>query len=191
MKITKMYFALLFFAMFSVLFAQGKDYSNDPGYVDFGDLTEFESGESVTEVYLDENLLQMVAKIAKENEPEMADLLSGLKLIKVNAYEVSDDNENEILSKMETVDKKLSGKSWQRIVKRRGKGETAYVYVHTSDSDKFTGLVVLAFDKPGEAAFVNIVGDINLETIGKLTKRFNIPALQKVDERENYKEGNK
>ena len=191
MKITKMYFALLFFAMFSVLFAQGKDYSNDPGYVDFGDLTEFESGESVTEVYLDENLLQMVAKIAKENEPEMADLLSGLKLIKVNAYEVSDDNENEILSKMETVDKKLSGKSWQRIVKRRGKGETAYVYVRTGDSDKFTGLVVLAFDKPGEAAFVNIVGDINLETIGKLTKRFNIPALQKVDERENYKEGNK
>jgi hypothetical protein len=51
----------------------------------------------------------------------------------------------------------------------------------------FTGLVVLALDKPGEAAFVNIVGDINLETIGKLTNRFNIPALDKVDERDEHK----
>lgn len=188
MKTTKMYLTVLFFAMFSVLFAQSKDYTNEPGYVEFGDLTEFETGESVTEVYLDGNLLKMVAKIAQENEPEMAELLNGLKLIKVNAYEITDENESELLKKMEAIDKKITGESWQRIVRRKAKDETAYVYVRTGNSDKFTGLVVLALDKPGEAAFVNIVGDINLETIGRLTDRFNIPALQKVDERENESE---
>jgi len=191
MKTTKMYLTVLFFAMLSVLFAQNKDYSNEPGYVDFGDLTEFENGEGVTEVYLDENLLRMVAKIAKEKEPEMANLLNGLKVIKVNAYDVSDDNESELISKMEDIDKKLSGKSWQRIVRRKSKDETAYVYVRTGNSDKFTGLVVLALDKPGEAAFVNIVGDINLETIGKLTNRFNIPALDKIDEGNHHNKGDK
>lgn len=191
MKTTKVYLAFLFFAMFSALLAQGNDYSNEAGYVDFGDLTEFETGEAVTEVYLDATLLKMVAKITKEKEPEMSDLLNGLKLIKVNAYEITDNNETEILKKMEEVDKKLSGKSWLRIVKRKSKDETAYVYVRTGNSEKFTGLVVLAFDKPGEAAFVNIVGDINLETIGKLTSRFNIPALEKVDEREDYHKDNK
>lgn len=191
MKTTKMYLTVLFFTMFSVLFAQSKDYSNEPGYVDFGDLTEFENGEGVTEVYLDANLLKMVAKIAKEKEPEMANLLNGLKLIKVYAYDVSDENESELLSKMESIDKNLSGKNWQRIVKRKSKDETAYVYVHTGNSDKFTGLVVLALDKDGEAAFVNIVGDINLETIGKLSNRFNIPALDKIDEDENHKNNDK
>ena len=184
MKNLTKYFAMVLFALFSIVSAQEKDFSNEPGYVDFGDLTQFESGEGVTEVYLEENLLKMVAKIAKESEPDVNELLNGLKLIKVSSFEISDKNETALLKRMEDIDKKLSGKSWQRIVRRKAKDETAYVYVRTGDSDKFTGLVVLAFDKPGEAAFVNIVGDINLETIGKLTNRFDIPALGKVHEKD-------
>lgn len=182
MKTLTKYFVVVFFAVFSTAFAQSKDYTKEAGYVDFGDLQQFEDGDGVTEVFLDANLLKMVAKIANENEPEMANLLNGLKLIKVNAFEITDQNESELLKRMELIDKKLEGKNWQRIVRRKSKDETAYVYVQTGNSDKFTGLVVLALDKPGEAAFVNIVGDINLETIGKLTNRFNVPALNKVDD---------
>ncbi len=181
MKTITKYFAAFLFAFAVTLTAQQKDYTSEPGYVEFGDLAEFETGEAVTEVYLDKNLLQMVAKITQESEPEMTELLNGLKLIKVNAYEVTDENESDILDRMETIDKKLMGTSWQRIVRTIGEDETVYVYVRTGDSDKFTGLVVLALDKPGEAAFVNIVGDINLTTIGKLTKQFNIPALHNVN----------
>lgn len=187
MKNLTKYFAIVFFVTFSMIFAQSKDFTNEPGYVDFGDLSQFETGEGVTEVYLEENLLKMVSKITNENEPDVTELLKGLKLIKVNSFEVSDNNESALLKRMEDIDKKLSGKSWQRIVKRKAKDETAYVYVRTGNSDKFTGLVVLAFDKPGEAAFVNIVGDINLETIGKLTNRFDIPALGKVNETDETK----
>ncbi len=186
MKTLTKYFSAFLFAFTLSLTAQQKDYSNEPGYVDFGNLTMFETGESVTEVYLDENLLKMVSKITKESEPEMSALIDGLKLIKVNAYEVTEKNEAEILKRMESIDKKLQNSNWQRIVRRRSNDENAYVFVRTGDSDKFTGLVVLALDKPGEAAFVNIVGDINLETIGKLTERFNIPALHKVDEANSH-----
>ncbi|MCZ7602499.1 MAG: DUF4252 domain-containing protein [Melioribacteraceae bacterium] len=187
MKNLTKYFAIVFFTAFSMIFAQSKDFTNEPGYVDFGDLAQFETGEGVTEVYLEENLLKMVSKITNESEPDVTELLKGLKLIKVNSFEVSDNNESALLKRMEDIDKKLNGKSWQRIVKRKAKDETAYVYVRTGNSDKFTGLVVLAFDKPGEAAFVNIVGDINLETIGKLTNRFDIPALGKVNETDETK----
>jgi hypothetical protein len=187
MKHLAKYFAVLFFVLVGFTSAQDKDYSKEPGYVDFGDLTSFETGEGVTEVYLEENLLKMVAKIAKESEPDVNELLNGLKLIKVNSFEVNDKNEAQLLSRMQEIDKQLSGKSWQRIVKRKAKDEAAYVYVRTGNADKFTGLVVLALDKPGEAAFVNIVGDINLETIGKLTNRFNIPALNKVNDNDDKK----
>lgn len=190
MKNLTKYFAVVFFALFSIASAQNKDFSNEPGYVDFGDLSSFETGEGVTEVYLEENLLKMVGKIAKESEPDVMDLLNGLKLIKVNSFEVTDDNEAQLLSRMEEINKKLEGQNWQRIVRRKAKNESAYVYVRTGSSDKFTGLVVLALDNPGEAAFVNIVGDINLETIGKLTNRFNIPALNKVDSSDAHKKNN-
>lgn len=187
MKNLTKYFAMVFFAAFSLIYAQSKDFSSEAGYVDFGNLSEFESGEGVTEVYLEENLLRMVSKITNESEPDVTELLKGLKLIKVNSFEISDKNEAALLKRMEDIDKKLSGKNWQRIVRRKAKDETAYVYVRTGNSDKFTGLVVLAFDKPGEAAFVNIVGDINLETIGKLTNRFDIPALGKVNKADETK----
>ncbi len=187
MKNLTKYFAIVFFVFVGVTSAQNKDYSKEPGYVDFGDMSSFETGEGVTEVYLEENLLKMVGKIAKESEPDVMELLNGLKLIKVNSFEVNDGNEAKLLKRMEDINNKLEGKSWQRIVRRKAKGEAAYVYVRTGDSDKFTGLVVLALDKPGEAAFVNIVGDINLETIGKLTDRFNIPALHKVDSSDVHK----
>lgn len=186
MKTITKYFTVLLFVLAVTITAQQKDYTNEPGYVEFGDLAEFETGESVTEIYLNETLLQMVAKITKESEPEMTELLNGLKLIKVNAYEVTDENESDILDRMKTIDKKLTGTSWQRIVRRIGSDETAYVYVRTGDTDKFTGLVVLALDRPGEAAFVNIVGDIDLTTIGKLTNQFNIPALHNVNHRNHY-----
>lgn len=184
MKTITKYLTVLLFLFALSLTAQQKDFTKEPGYVDFGELAEFETGEAVTEVYIDETLLQMVAKMTKEKEPEMADLLNGLKLVKVNSYEISDENETEILNRMESIAQKLNGTKWQRMVKRKAKDETVYVFVRTGNTEKFTGLVVLAFDKPGEAAFINIVGDIDLASIGKLSNKFDIPALNKMNETE-------
>lgn len=184
MKTITKYLTVLLFLFALSLTAQQKDFTKEPGYVDFGELAEFETGEAVTEVYIDETLLQMVAKMTKEKEPEMADLLNGLKLVKVNSYEISDENETEILNRMESIAQKLNGTKWQRMVKRKAKDETVYVFVRTGNTEKFTGLVVLAFDKPGEAAFINIVGDIDLASIGKLSNKFDIPALNKMNDTE-------
>lgn len=184
MKTITKYLTVLLFLFALSLTAQQKDFTKEPGYVDFGELAEFETGEAVTEVYIDETLLQMVAKMTKEKEPEMADLLNGLKLVKVNSYEISDENETEILNRMESIAQKLNGTKWQRMVKRKAKDETVYVFVRTGNTEKLTGLVVLAFDKPGEAAFINIVGDIDLASIGKLSNKFDIPALNKMNETE-------
>jgi len=181
MKNLSKYFAVIFFALFSLTFSQSKDFTKEPGYVDFGELSDFDFEESVTEVYLEENLLKMVAKLSKESEPEVADLIGGLKMIRVNAFEISDKNAAKILERIESINKKLENKDWLRIIRVKSKSETVYVYVKNGKDDKFHGLVVLAFDNPGEAAFVNIVGDINLDAIGKLNTKFNIPALGKID----------
>ena len=41
-----------------------------------------------------------------------------------------------------------------------------------------------SLEKSGEAAFVNIVGTIDLKTIGKLGKKFDIPQLEGIKDDE-------
>jgi len=169
-------FAILF--LFSAaLFAQKGDYKNSPGYVDFGDLSKFESGDKVTEVLLEENLLKMAANFAKQDNPEAFDLLNGLKLVKVNSFEVNLKNQSEIEGKINRIDKDLLSKNWERIVKTRGADENANVYIKTDNNNKIYGLVVTTISKNQEASFINIVGNINLEDLGKLSHNLNIPSI--------------
>ncbi|MBU0561717.1 MAG: DUF4252 domain-containing protein [Bacteroidetes bacterium] len=176
--------SLVLFVVFAagILFAQKSDYSKYDGYIEFGDLSSFESGEMVTEVMIEAHLLKMVSKMTSEQEPELSSLLSGLKLVKVNAFEIDEKNMKTLQKKADVIDKELMSKNWDRIVKTRSKKESASVYIKTSSGDKITGLVVISLNGK-KAAFVNIVGDINLETIGKLGSKFDIPALDNVTDK--------
>ena len=179
MKLGKYLFILITFITFNVYGQDG--YSNEPGYFDFGDLTVFEKGDGVTEVFLESNILNMVAAITEDEEPELSKMLSGLKLVKVNVFEVSDKNETILKSKIEELNGKLTSRKWDRIVRSRGGNEIVNVYIKTSGKSAIDGLVVTTIDKDGEAVFVNIVGNIDLKKIGRLGARFDIPSLDKID----------
>ncbi len=171
------YFAVLLIISIGTVTAQKRDYTNEPGYVDFGDLSEFEEGEMVAEVFIESYLLKMVGKLTQNEEPELAELIGGLKLIKVNVFGVNEDNIGQINGRVELINKNLANNGWDRIVRVRDGGETANVHIKTNNGEDIVGLVVLAVDENGEAAFVNIVGNINLEIIGKLGEKFDIPSL--------------
>ncbi len=166
--------------LFSInLAAQEKyDYSNDPGYVDFGDLTKFYENNDVTEVLVEKNLLRLVANATKDEDSALFDLLSGLKLVKVNSFKNNGSNKTEIIKKIEDINKKLTSKDWDRIVHVKSGDEYTNVYIKSNSSDdNIEGLVVTTYQNDGEVTFVNIVGKINLESIGRLGKKFDIPSL--------------
>ena len=123
----------------------------------------------------------MVSKLTKD-DPELSDLINGLKLIKVNTFEVTPNNEVELMNRAKSIDKDLMNKNWDRIVKTRSKNEVANVYIKTQGDDEFVGITVVTVDGGGEAAFVNIVGSINMETLGKLGQKFDIPGLDDIKE---------
>jgi len=173
-------FALVFFvAAVNVTAQEETDYSIYPGFANFGDLSALEDGEMVTEILIEEKLLKMVSKFTKD-DPELSDLIGGLKLIKVNTFEVTPNNEAELMNRAKSIDKDLMKNNWDRIVKTKSKGEVANVYIKTAGDDEFVGITVVAIDEGGEAAFVNIVGTINMETLGKLGQKFDIPGLDSV-----------
>ena len=75
------------------------------------------------------------------------------------------------------IDSKLMNSNWKRIVKSRSDDEIANVYIKQNSNKQIIGLVVTSVDNDEEAAFVNIVGTIDLAAIGKLGKQFNIPQF--------------
>jgi len=113
-------------------------------------------------------------------------ILNGIKLVKANVYEISDENKDLLRKRINEIDSKLTNSNWKRIVKTRSDEEMANVYIKLNNDKKIVGLAVTNFEKGGEAAFVNIVGNIDLATISKLGKKFGIPHLGDVKhEKEN------
>ena len=179
MKYAKYIFVILLLTTFTTI-AQS-DYSKEPGYFDFGDLSVFEKGDGVTEVFLESNILKMVASATEEKDPDLSSMLNGLKLVKVNVFNVNDKNVNGIRERIDEADKKLVDQKWDRIVRTKGGDEAVNVYIKTSGKDNILGLVVTTLDKHDQAVFVNIVGTIDLKKIGKLGAKFDIPSLDKID----------
>jgi hypothetical protein len=176
MRILKYVFAAVVF--FSVMLcAQDDPIKNEPGYFDFGDFKSISKTDEGTEVNIQEHLIKMVAKMSEEKDKQLAEMLNGIKLIKVNTFPVTNKNRNLITKKIESVQSALSRNNWDNIVRIKQKGENINVSLKTDKNRKITGLVVAGIADKEQAVFVNIVGNIDLETLGKLGDNFNIPSL--------------
>ena len=62
----------------------------------------------------------------------------------------------------------------------RERNELTNIYIKMEGS-RVVGLTVMAVEKKNEAVFVNIVGDIDIDSIGKLGGKFNIPKLDSIN----------
>jgi hypothetical protein len=169
---------------FTSIAQTNNDYSNDPGYVNFGDLSKYMTGDNVTEVTIGSNLLQMVGKMANDSSnPKLKGLLNGLKLVEVRSFDADSKDVGDIREKINSIDQTLISKNWNRIVKvsEKKNGEYTNIYVKASpDNNSFQGLAITSIDDSNKVTFVNIVGNINVNDLGELGHEFNIPSLNKM-----------
>ncbi len=176
MKKTGIVLAVMLFASISI-FAQKADYSKDPGYVDLS-WTSAYTGEKGSEILVEQGLLKMLAKMAKEQSADLVKQLENLKLVRMNSFPLNDENTKQVEGKINAIDKDLLGRDWERIARTKSNEETRNIYVKTSGSEKFLGIVVTTMNtKVKSASFINVVGEIDPEVIGKLAKGLNIPQL--------------
>lgn len=154
-----------------------KDFRDLPGYVDIQGLGVFTEDDATVEVYLHDALLAMVAEMARHVEPELSEVLLGLKLIRVQRYKMTDDHVDKINQKTREMAARLEKADWTRVVRIRERDETVYVYFKLG-KELIHGVIVMVIEEDeGYATFVNIVGDIDPAQIGKLGHKFNIDAL--------------
>ena len=151
-----------------------------PGYVDFGKFSPSASGGEFVEVNVKSNLISMVAKLTQKEEPEVAQLLRGLQLIRVNVIGLNDENRAEIENRVKTIRGELDAQGWESIVTAQQKNEDVRIYLKIRGDEAVQGLVVTVLQGNKEVVLINIVGDIKPEKLAEVGEQFNIDPLKKI-----------
>ena len=150
------------------------------GYVDFGKFSPPTSGGEFVEVHIRSNLISMAARLVEKLEPDVAELLRGLKLVRVNVIGMDNENRADLEKRIAAIRADLDSKGWERVVTAQKKGEDIGVYLKTRGDEAVEGLVVTVVEAKGDAVLVNIVGDIKPEKVGLLGEKLDIEPLRKV-----------
>jgi hypothetical protein len=184
----KKYMIILIIVLMLPIYAfTQEDYSKYPGYVDLSDIEEFKDSEATVEVFITKPLLSLVAAATSSSEdPSFSNLLKGLALIRVETFGVEDKDTEKVKKIIQKVSKKLTKEKWSRIVRVREKKELVEIYIKP-DGAKVSGLLVMSLEPDNEAVFVNIVGSIDMDQLGKLSRKFDIPQLDSLGTKKHGK----
>ena len=150
-----------------------------PGYVDFAPLEKI-TQEAKVEVNLKSPMLGLVSKFMGQEDPELRAMLANLKLVRVRVYDLTPEIEKEFLAAGSETTKRLDKAGWERVVRVREDGDRVDVYFKPSaKAEWIEGVLIIAVDS--EAAFVNIVGQIRPEDVGKIGEHFDIDGIDSGD----------
>ena len=155
---------------------------NPPGFVDFGKFSAPASGGEFVEVNVRANLISMMARMAEKHEPEAAEILRGLQLVRVNVIGLDDENRAEVQKRIAKIRADLDGHGWERVVISQKKDEDVGVHLKMRGAEAVEGLVVTVLQGNRQAVLINIVGDIKPEKLAMVGERLNIEPLKKVGE---------
>ncbi len=155
--------------------------SDEPGYVDIGQLAPAAGGQFV-EVNLSPALLKFAARIAKHHEPDAAEIVGDIKRVRINVVGLDDSNRAATIERIEAVRTKLEGQGWTRMVTvREAKdGDNVAIFAKMRGEDAIDGIVVTVISGKGEAVFVNVVGTIDPDKIAALAEKYDIEPLRHV-----------
>jgi hypothetical protein len=149
----------------------------EPGAVDLGKISPT-PGAQFVEVNINSNLIAMVTNFAKKAEPEIAEILGGLKSIRVNVLGLNDENRDDIRNRITSVRSQLEKDGWDRIVTVMDGGDDIGVFMKTKGAEVVEGIVVTVLSGKNEAVFVNVIGDLRPDKLATVGERFNIEPLK-------------
>jgi len=169
-----MKFKLLLIGLISMLalpaVAQEDALKGFPGYVDFGELNSM-FGEPSVQIAVGGTLLGFVSALSAEKNPETAELFKRLHGVRVSVFENPSVTEAAI-DYVKTVSSKLSQQGWESVVTVNSVDEQVRVFMKFN-GENVEGITVMALEED-EAVFVNVIGDLKPDELGKVMDSFDI-----------------
>jgi hypothetical protein len=141
-----------------------------PGYVDFGELNSI-FGEPAVQISIGESLLGLVGALSASEDPDAAELFKRLNGVRVSVFETEAMAAGAV-DLIKNISTKLSDQGWESVVTVNSADEQVRIFMKIND-DTVDGITVMAVEE-NEAVFVNIIGDINPEELGKVMDNFDI-----------------
>ena len=154
-----------------------KDY---PGYVDFGELNSI-FGEPTVQIAVGESLLGLVSALSASEDPDAAELFNRLNGVRVNVFETSQMAEGAV-DHLKEVSSRLSERGWESVVTVNSADEQVRIFMKISEG-MVQGITVMAVED-SEAVFVNVIGNLNPEELGKVMNNFDINLGDSDDDEE-------
>ncbi len=152
---------------------------NLPGYFDFDELERIVGAETTLEVNFKGAILRMAAEAARIEDDTLADMLLKLKGIQVRGYTLDRDARKALENRIGPLFRQMTDGGWERVVRVRNDGEFVEMLIRDTTGERVEGLIVFVIGGgENETVFVNIVGEIDPEDIGRLGRRFRIGALE-------------
>jgi allophanate hydrolase subunit 1 len=154
--------------------------SPDNGHVDFGKFTPPDKGGEFVEVNVNSNLIAMVSRLTKHDDPDVAEVLAGLKQVHVNVISLDSKNRDDVIARIKQIRTDLESKSWEKVVTAVSGSDDVAVFVKTRDDKSLDGVAVTVISGDNQAVLVNVVGDIKPEKLALVGEKFDIEPLKKL-----------
>lgn len=152
-----------------------KDYTKHPGYFDFkpivGDM------ESSVDILLKGSLLVIAREAVADDDPELGNALSKIAYVRIQVFSAKGSSREQLTERAQQAARELGRKGWELAVRAREEGEEVQVYWLPGEKDAIWGLVVTAIEEDDEAAFINIVGEMNPVEIGRISRALHMDSL--------------
>ena len=147
--------------------------NQQPGYVDFGDLSAISDNEPDVEISLGGALLRFLAAAVAEEDQELADTLGKLRSIRISVFELEPENLADATARAIAISQQLEADGWESAVVVNSQDTVIRMYMKTFE-DKVAGMTVMVIEPESDAVFINIVGEIDPAQLGRVTNKFGL-----------------
>jgi hypothetical protein len=187
MKVTLLAFLLVMAAGVQGVLAQNRGQervSAHPGFVNFDTVSGWFAQEPKLLVNVQGSLLRMVVSATRQEDPELASMLSRLQAVQVRGYSLGTGRPG-VERNISDFARQLESRGWEAVVRVREPDQRVDMFIQTRN-DNIMGLMVMVVEHDSdEAIFVNIVGEVDPDQIGRIGKQFNVRQLEGVSIQSN------
>ncbi len=143
--------------------------------VTFDDMPAASSGQ-VVDINLPHSLLVVAALATDKSDHETAELLRHLQSVRVNVVKLDAGNRAEAIEHIRRVRESL--KDWRKVVSvRQPNGEDVDIRMKCRADDTIEGFVITVIQPDQNAVFINVVGDLKPDQLGRIVAHFQIPGM--------------
>lgn len=156
-----------------------QDYEDHPGYMDLSFVRELGEVKSTLELHLTPGLARLFGAI--DDDAGFEEVLRKLFLINAYTVAVNSGNRDDIEAEAKQLAKSLRSQGWRPFLAVSERDESTEILLKETE-DEIQGMVIVSV-KWREASFVNIVGSIDIDSLGKLSRKMNIRELETLEDR--------